>query len=478
MAQEVAPFGIEFTIAEPGPAKTGFRAGLVKPPAMPAYEATPAGDVRRAVETGSFKLIGNAAKMAAAMIASAERSPAPRRLVMGSTSYVAIRAALESRLVELDAQKERKQWDGRPHPKTASNVPQWKCQQPLDLEGASAMTIATIGLDLAKNVFQVHGVNERGNAVLRKQLRRDQVAPFFANLPACLVGIEACASAHHWARKLQALGHTVRLMAPQFVKPYVKSNKNDAADAEAICEAVARPSMRFVPIKNVEQQSVLSLHRVRQGFVRARTAQANQMRGLLGEFGLVVPQGIAYIAQRVPALIEDAANELPGSFRLLMQRLLEHLKVLQQQVDEIEAQIKAWHRASEASQRLEKVPGIGPLTATALVASVGDAKNFDNGRQFSAWLGVVPRQHSSGGKPTLLGMSKRGDAYLRTMLIHGARSVIYRATQKADADSWLVKLTTRRNKNVAAVAMANKTARTVWALLAHGRDFRPDYAAA
>ena len=340
------------------------------------------------------------------------------------------------------------------------------------------MEITTIGLDLAKNVFQIHGVNERGKAVLRKQLKRDQVAPFFANLPPCLIGIEACASAHHWARKLQALGHSVRLMAPQFVKPYVKSNKNDAADAEAICEAVSRPSMRFVPVKNVEQQSVLSLHRVRQGFVKARTAQANQIRGLLGEYGLVVPQGIAYIAQRVPALIEDAENELPGSFRLLIQRLLEHLKILQQQVDEIEAQIKAWHRASEASQRLEKVPGIGPLTATVLVASVGDAKNFDNGRQFAAWLGVVPRQHSSGGKPTLLGMSKRGDAYLRTMLIHGARSVIYRATQRADADSWLVKLTTRRNKNVAAVAMANKTARTVWALLAHGREFKPGYAAA
>ena len=340
------------------------------------------------------------------------------------------------------------------------------------------MEITTIGLDLAKNVFQVHGVNERGKAVLRKQLKRDQVAPFFANLPPCLVGVEACASAHHWARKLQALGHTVRLMAPQFVKPYVKSNKNDAADAEAICEAVSRPSMRFVPVKNVEQQSVLSLHRVRQGFVKARTAQANQIRGLLGEYGLVVPQGIAYIAQRVPALIEDADNELPGSFRLLIQRLLEHLKVLQQQVEEIEAQIKAWHRACEASQRLEKVPGIGPLTATALVASVGDAKNFDNGRQFAAWLGVVPQQHSSGGKPTLLGMSKRGDAYLRTMLIHGARSVIYRATLRADADSWLVKLTTRRNKNVAAVAMANKTARTVWALLAHGREFKPGYAAA
>jgi transposase len=340
------------------------------------------------------------------------------------------------------------------------------------------MEITTIGLDLAKNVFQVHGVNERGKAVLRKQLKRDQVAPFFANLPPCLVGIEACASSHHWARKLQALGHTVRLMAPQFVKPYVKSNKNDAADAEAICEAVSRPSMRFVPIKNVEQQSVLSLHRVRQGFVRARTAQANQIRGLLGEYGLVVPQGIAYITQRVPSLIEDAETELPGTFRLLIQRLLDHLKALQEQVDEIEVQIKAWHRASEASQRLEKVPGIGPLTASALVASIGDAKNFDNGRQFAAWLGVVPRQHSSGGKPTLLGMSKRGDAYLRTMLIHGARSVIYRATQRADADSWLVKLTTRRNKNVAAVAMANKTARTVWALLAHEREFKAGYAAA
>jgi transposase len=340
------------------------------------------------------------------------------------------------------------------------------------------MEITTIGIDLAKNVFQVHGVNQHGKAVLRKQLRRDQVAAFFANLPACLVGMEACSSAHHWARKLQALGHTVRLMAPQFVKPYVKSNKNDAADAEAICEAVARPSMRFVPIKNVEQQSVLALHRVRQGFVKARTAQANQIRGLLGEYGLVVPQGIAYIAKRVPDLIEDASNELPGSFRLLIDRLLEHLKLLQRQVEEIEAHIKTWHRANDASRRLEKVPGIGPLTATALVASVGDAKNFDNGRQFAAWLGVVPRQHSSGGKPTLLGMSKRGDAYLRTMLIHGARSVIYRATQRADAENWLVKLTNRRNKNVAAVALANKTARTVWALLVHDREFKADYVAA
>lgn len=207
-------------------------------------------------------------------------------------------------------------------------------------------------------------------------------------------------------------------------------------------------------------------------------ASPGKAKPILRGYGLVVPQGIAYIAQRVPPLIEDAENELPGNFRLLIQRLLDHLKALQEQVDEIEVQIKAWHRASEASQRLEKVPGIGPLTASALVASIGDAKNFDSGRQFAAWLGVVPRQHSSGGKPTLLGMSKRGDAYLRTMLIHGARSVIYRATQKADPDSWLVKITTRRNKNVAAVAMANKTARTVWALLAHGREFKAGYAAA
>lgn len=337
------------------------------------------------------------------------------------------------------------------------------------------MQITTIGLDLAKNVFQVHGANERGKVVLRKQLRRDQVAAFFANLPSCLIGMEACGSAHHWARKLQALGHTVRLMAPQFVKPYVKSNKNDAADAQAICEAVTRPTMRFVPIKNVEQQTVLSLHRVRQGFIKARTAQANQIRGLLAEYGLVVPQGISYIALRVPDLIEDATNELPGAFRQLIDRLLEHLKLLDRQVDEIEAQIKAWHRDDEISRRLEQVPGIGPITASALAATVGDAKNFDNGRQLAAWLGLVPRQHSTGGKAKLLGMSKRGDAYLRTLLIHGARSVIYRATQRNDPGSWLVKLTMRRNANVAAVALANKTARIVWALLVHDREFRPDY---
>jgi transposase len=339
------------------------------------------------------------------------------------------------------------------------------------------MQITTVGIDLAKHLFQVHGVSERGKVLLRKQLRRDQVAAFFATLPPCLVGMEACGGAHHWARRLQALGHTVKLIAPQFVKPYVKSNKNDAADAEAICEAVGRPSMRFVPVKNIEQQSVLALHRVRQGFVKARTAQANQIRGLLGEYGLVVSKGIVYITSRVPAVLADMRDELPGTFYQLIERLVEHFKSLQLQVDELDAQIKAWHRTSDASRRLEKVPGIGPITASALAATVGDAQNFDNGRQLAAWLGLVPRQHSSGGKATLLGMSKRGDPYLRTLLIHGARAVIRYARKRTDSEGWLPKLITRRNANIAAVALANKTARIVWALLARGREFRLDYKA-
>lgn len=338
------------------------------------------------------------------------------------------------------------------------------------------MNVTTVGIDLAKSVFQVHGVDARGKAVLRRQLRREQVAAFFVNLPPCLIGMEACASAHYWGRTLERFGHTVRLMAPQFVKPYVKTNKNDAADAEAICEAVSRPSMRFVPIKSVEQQAVLSVHRVRQGFVKARTAQANQIRGLLGESGLVIPQGIRHIAQRVPALLEDASNELPLEFRQLIDRLTCHLKELDQQVRELERQIVAWHRSSELSRKLEKIPGIGPLAATALVASIADARSFNNGRQVSAWLGLVPRQNSSGGKSTLLGISKRGDVYLRTLLIHGARSAILAARRQGECKNvWLANLLNRRHANIAAVALANKNVRTVWALLAHGRDFKADY---
>ncbi len=338
------------------------------------------------------------------------------------------------------------------------------------------MNITTVGIDLAKNVFQVHGIDARGKVVLRRQLRREQVVVFFVNLPPCVIGMEACASSHHWGRTLERFGHTVRLMAPQFVKPYVKTNKNDAADAEAICEAVSRPNMRFVPIKSIEQQAVLSVHRVRQGFVKARTAQANQIRGLLGEFGLIIPQGIRHVAQRVPALLEDASNELPLAFRQLIDRLTCHLKELDQQVRELERQIVAWHRSSELSRKLEKIPGIGPLAATALVASIADARSFDNGRQVSAWLGLVPRQCSSGGKSTLLGISKRGDTYLRTLLIHGARSAIRAAQCRSEIKNvWLANLLNRRHVNIAAVALANKNARTVWALLAHGRDFKPDY---
>jgi len=338
------------------------------------------------------------------------------------------------------------------------------------------MNITTVGIDLAKNVFQVHGVDQRGKGVLGKRLRRKQVLMFFAQLPACLIGMEACGGAHYWARKLQAQGHTVKLMAPQFVKPYVKANKTDAADAEAICEAVTRPTMRFVPIKNAEQQAILSLHRGRQGFVRARTAQANQLRGLLAEYGITLPQGISHVAKRLPEIVEDADNELPGLFRDLLQRLVGHLRELNQQVQELEEQIDTWHRANEASQRLAKIPGIGPLTASALSASIGDAKSFNNGRELAAWLGLVPRQHSSGGKPLLLGISKRGDAYLRTLMIHGARSAVRVAKRKSTpADRWSTAMLDRRHMNVAAVARANKNARIVWALLVHGRDYRADY---
>ena len=283
------------------------------------------------------------------------------------------------------------------------------------------MKITTVGIDLAKNVIQIHGVDERGKTVLRKQLKRAQVALFFATLEPCLIGMEACGSAHHWARKLQGYGHTVRLMAPQFVKPYVKTNKNDVADAEAICEAVGRPNMRFVPLNTIAQQGVLAVHRARQGFVKARTAQGNSIRGLLGEFGIVIPQGMGPLVKRVPEILEDGENGLTGSCRKLLQQLMEHLKELDRQVGELEREIQVWHRENEASCKLAKVPGIGPITASALVASVGDAKNFANGRQMAAWLGLVPRQHSSGGKPALLGISKGGDSYLLSAYAARAR---------------------------------------------------------
>ena len=338
------------------------------------------------------------------------------------------------------------------------------------------MKITTIGIDLAKNVFQVHGVDEHGKVVLRKQLKRSEVVAYFAQREPCLIGMEACGGAHYWARKLAEFGYPVRLMAPQFVKPYVKSNKNDRNDAEAICEAVARPNMRFVPVKTVDNQAVLALHRARQGFVKARTAQGNQLRGLLAEFGIVMPQGLGQLAKRLPEILEDGDNGLPGIMRQLLARLGAHLKELDRQVQELEGQIQLWHRQNPASRKLAAVPGIGPLTASALVATVGDAKSFKNARQVPAWIGLVPRQDSSGGKPTLRGISKRGDVYLRTLLIHGARAVIQQFERQANPPAgWLKRLLARRHKNIAVVALANKNARTAWALLAHDRQYQAGY---
>ena len=340
------------------------------------------------------------------------------------------------------------------------------------------MKITTIGIDLAKNVFQVHGIDESGKAVLRKQLKRKDVASFFANFEPCLIGMEACGSAHHWARKLAVLGHAVRLMSPQFVKPYVKTNKSDRNDAEAICEAVGRANMRFVAVKTPDQQALLSVHRARQGFVKARTAQANQIRGLLAEFGIVIPRGIGHIAKALPEILEDGENALPGMMRELFARLGENLKQMDQQVEELERQIKLWHRENEQSRKLEAIAGIGPITASALVATLGDAKSFKNARQVPAWLGMVPRHEGTGGKAKLGRISKRGDVYVRTLLIHGARSVIRQLERKPDSpDGWLKKLIARRNKNVAAVALAARNARIAWALLAHERSYVHGYTA-
>ena len=337
------------------------------------------------------------------------------------------------------------------------------------------MKTTTIGIDLAKIVFQIHGVDERGKVSVSRQLKRAEMSSYFVNLEPCLIGMEACGSAHYWARKLEGYGHTVKLMAPQFVKPYVKANKNDMADAEAICEAVARPNMRFVAIKTVEQQAILSVHRARQGFVKARTAQGNQIRGLLAEFGIIIPQGIRSITKQMPEVLEDGENGLPGTMRNLFERLTDNLKEMDRQVKELEEKIQLWHRENAASRKLAEIPGLGPITASAIVATVGDAREFKNGRQLAAWMGLVPKQHSSGGKQNLLGISKRGDTYLRTLMIHGARAVIRFAESKAEPESWLRKLMARRNKNIAAVALANKNARIVWALLANDRMFRPDY---
>lgn len=336
------------------------------------------------------------------------------------------------------------------------------------------MKIKAIGFDLAKNVFQVHGVDAEGRVALRRPLRRSQVLEFFAQLEPCVVGMEACGAAHYWARKVIELGHTVRLMAPQFVKPYVKANKNDARDAEAICEALLRPSMRFVPVKGVEQQAVLSLHRLREGLVEGRTAMVNRLRGLLAEFGVVVPAGRKRFEQALPGLLQEA-GEVPELLRGALGLMREELVACNGQIASIEARLRAWHRGNEASRRLEELPGVGMLTATAAVAMVGgNARVFDRGRQFAAWVGLTPREHSSGGKTRLFGISKRGDGYLRKLLVHGARSVI--RTHRPERNPWLDALLARRPKNVAVVALAQRNARILWAMLANGTSYRPKVA--
>ncbi|SAK99078.1 transposase [Caballeronia temeraria] len=340
------------------------------------------------------------------------------------------------------------------------------------------MGIATIGVDLAKRVFAVHGVDRQGNTVLKRTLRRDQMVPFFTKLSSCTVAMEACGSAHYWARKLQSLHHQVKLIAPQFVKPYVKGNKHDAADAAAICEAASRPSMRFVSVKSEVSQAVLALHRVRSGFVKARTAQANQLRGLLAEFGFTAPLGVKALIDEVKCAMADEGNGLPPLMRTLTQRLLSHLLVLDRQVQEIDLQLRTIAKDSEVCRRLEEVPGIGPITSTALIASVGDCiHQFKNGRQLAAFLGLVPKQCSSGGKERLQGISKRGDVYLRQLLVHGARAVLGHTLRKPErAGSWLSRLAARRNTNIAAIAQANKMARVVWAMLTRKEGFRSDTA--
>ena len=333
--------------------------------------------------------------------------------------------------------------------------------------------VTTVGLDLAKNVFQVHGVDKQGKAVVRRKLRRAQVREYFAKLPPCLVGMEACGGAHYWARELTTLGHTVKLMSPQFVKPYVKSNKNDANDAEAICEAVVRPNMRFVPAKGVEHMDLQAVHRIRQRLIEERTALVNQIRGLLAEYGIVIGKGINQVRAGLPVMLEDGENGLTGCGRELFNALREELIEVDERIAGFDKRIAAVHAANPLSQKLAEVEGVGPMTTTAFLAAVVDAKQFANGRQCAAWVGLVPRQDSSGGKTVLLGISKRGDRYLRTLLIHGARSVLRASREKTDARSrWLNAVEARRGHNVAAVALANKNARILWALAAAEEPYR------
>jgi transposase len=335
------------------------------------------------------------------------------------------------------------------------------------------MEITTIGLDIAKRVFQAHGVDASGKAVLRRKLQRGEVLTFFKGLPACLVGIEACATAHNWALEIQALGHDVWLMPPSYVKPYVKRGKTDAADAEAICEAVTRPTMRYVQIKTAEQQAVLMLHRTRDLLVRQRTMLVNALRGHIAELGVIAPQGISRVGDLLAMILGGDEANLPTLAREVPRGLAEELEAVSNRVKKVETAILTWHKENEASQRLTTIPGIGPITASAIVATVTDPTHFNSARQFAAWIGLVPKQHSSGGKQRQGGISKQGDRYLRRLLVLGATAVIRHARTKDTPEvMWLKSSLERRSARLASVAQANKTARIVWAVLVRGETYR------
>lgn len=336
------------------------------------------------------------------------------------------------------------------------------------------MDVKVVGIDIAKRYFQVHGTDEAGAVVLRRKLTRDLFLKLFADLPSCLVGIEAGSGAHHWARELTRLGHDVRLMPPQFVRPYVKSNKNDAADAEACCEAVQRPGMRFVPIKTVEQQAALALHRIRDHLVRQRTATTNALRGHLAEYGIVAQVQRTGLKQLIDIVVDDRDGKIDAALKPLLGMLVDAIRAADLRIAELDRQMKDAARNSEACRRLVEVPGVGPLIATAVVAAVCDDKRFSSGRHFAAWLGLTPKQHSSGGKERLLGISKRGDAYMRRQFVNGARSLVRIADGRTGGMwDWINSLLQRRAFNVVTVAVANKLARIAWAIQARGTRWQP-----